>query len=105
MAQTQKFEIGSYPLPDPTWDYATLWDWLHKANNDLKSLIQYTAQIEEATPETDKAIGIQLEAIAKQIKPLPIDAILFALQLSEIRLRLRVRLIPCCQGRRLTLRG
>ena len=56
------------PLPDPAWDYATLWDFLHKAHGDLGNLIQYTAQVEEATPETDQAIGIQLEAIAESVR-------------------------------------
>lgn len=67
MAQTQE-KIGSYPLPDPAWDYAALWDFLHKAQGELGNLIKYTAQIEEATPETDRAIGIQLEAIAEPIR-------------------------------------
>jgi hypothetical protein len=56
------------PLPDPAWDYATLWDFLHKAQRELENLIQYTAQIKEGKPETDKAIGIQLEAIAESVR-------------------------------------
>ena len=52
------------PLPDPAWDYATLWDFLHKAQRELENLIQYTAQIEEGKPETDKAIGLRRETSA-----------------------------------------
>lgn len=56
------------PLPDPAWDYATLWDFLHKSQSELGNLIQHTAQIEGATPETDQAIAIPLEAIAESIR-------------------------------------
>jgi hypothetical protein len=60
MAQTQAFEIGFYSVPDPAWDYSTLWGWLHKSQGELGNLLTYTAQFEEA-------IGIQLEAIATNI--------------------------------------
>jgi hypothetical protein len=35
----------SYDKPEAnaTWDYSTLWDWLHKAQSELGNLIQYTA--------------------------------------------------------------
>jgi hypothetical protein len=70
MPQVQGLEIGSYPLPDPAWDfgvsaqsndYARLWEFLHKDQGDLNNLIQYTTQIEEASPETDQAIGLRRE--------------------------------------------
>ena len=67
MAQNRQIEIGSYPLPDPAWDYARLWDFLYQAKGDLEKLIIYAGEIEEATPESDSAIGIQLEAIAATV--------------------------------------
>jgi hypothetical protein len=67
MAQTQQI-IGSYPLPDPDWDYSVLWVFLNRCNLDLQILLNYISQYEQASPETNKAIGIQLEAIAESIR-------------------------------------
>jgi hypothetical protein len=66
MAQTKQTEI-IYPLPDPAWEYSVLWGFLNKAQSDLQILIAYTARFEQASPEIDQSIGIQLEAIAESI--------------------------------------
>ena len=56
-------ELGDYPTPDPTWDYATLWDWLHQMFAHLKSLKEQMAEVEDSTPQTDAALHRKFEVI------------------------------------------
>lgn len=48
--------------PDLSWDYAALWETVHGTiKPELDRLIEEMAKVENATPETDKAIMVRLQ--------------------------------------------
>jgi hypothetical protein len=55
---------SQYPIPDPAWDYARIWDMLQANKLDLNELLTYLGDIEEATPETDLKIQERLRTLA-----------------------------------------
>lgn len=51
----------SYPVPDPAWAYAGIWDEIWAAKEKSEALIKYLAGIEEATDDHDHNIAEQPE--------------------------------------------
>jgi hypothetical protein len=58
---------ADYPIPDPAWDYSQIWHHSQAAAVDLRSLLAYMAEIENATPETDAEIKSQLDSIGQRL--------------------------------------
>ena len=58
----------NYPIPDPAWDYATVYDRLYQSKFDIEQLISQTSQIEDATGETDAAAIAKLEHVITQLQ-------------------------------------
>lgn len=56
-------ENFDYPLPDPSWDYATLWNLAHEAKNELNELISEMGKNEVATSASDEALCDQLARV------------------------------------------
>lgn len=61
-------KIPDYPLPDPSWDYAELWRHAQDARIEVENLISYMAEVENATPETDKQIRIKAEWLQTHLR-------------------------------------
>jgi hypothetical protein len=59
---------ADYPIPDPAWDYSGIWHHAQEARQKLEKLLKYMADIEEATPESDRLLREQLESILTQIE-------------------------------------
>lgn len=59
-AHSQHIINADYPIPDPEWDYEPLWHALHGLNPRPQDLIDHLAQLEEATPESDRYVRIAL---------------------------------------------
>lgn len=58
----QEWEKKDYAIPDPGWRYAELWKVLHEnIQPEFETLIEEVQDIEDATPETDKAILVRLQ--------------------------------------------
>lgn len=53
----------NYPIPDPIWDYASIWHDLQAAKAQLEKLLTEMASIEEATQENDRSIQQLLSSI------------------------------------------
>jgi hypothetical protein len=58
---------ADYPIPDPAWDYSQIWHHAQAAATDLRSLLAYMAEIEDATPDTDAQIKSQLDTIGQRL--------------------------------------
>lgn len=46
----------NYPIPDPAWDYATLWDYLEEMEDKLKALRATMSEVEAPTRDSDLEI-------------------------------------------------
>ncbi len=46
----------NYPVPDPAWDDAGTWHSCQQAKLELEALITEMAEIEDVTPESDRAV-------------------------------------------------
>lgn len=57
----------NYPIPDPAWDYANLWQQLQETKGQLEELILSIAQVEEARPEIDQQIKEKLNLIGQAL--------------------------------------
>ena len=57
----------NYPIPDPAWDYATIYHRCHHARQELEKLLAYMSQFEEATGESDRCIRDQLDQIGQHL--------------------------------------
>ncbi|MCG6135183.1 MAG: hypothetical protein MET45_11030 [Nostoc sp. LLA-1] len=58
---------ADYPIPDPAWDYAQIWQYTQEAAAQLQKLLAYMAEIEDATPETDQEIKSQLDSVGQRL--------------------------------------
>jgi hypothetical protein len=58
---------ADYPIPDPAWDYSQIWHHSQEAAAELRSLMSFMAEIENATPETDAQIKSQLDSIGQRL--------------------------------------
>ncbi|QIR41703.1 hypothetical protein HCG51_33895 (plasmid) [Tolypothrix sp. PCC 7910] len=58
---------ADYPIPDPAWDYAQIWQHTQQAAAQLQKLLAYMAEIENATPETDVEIKLQFDTIGQSL--------------------------------------
>lgn len=58
---------SNYPISDPAWDYAGIWHHAQEARQKLEKLLKDMADIEEATPDSDRQLREQLESILVQI--------------------------------------
>jgi hypothetical protein len=56
-----------YPIPDPAWDYSQVWHHTQAAAAQLRSLLAYMAEIEDATAATDEQIKSQLDSIGERL--------------------------------------
>ncbi len=55
----------NYPIPDPAWDYALLWEKLQQFKFNFEKLLEDIAEIEEASDLSDREIATKLaEAIS-----------------------------------------
>jgi hypothetical protein len=54
-------------LPDPAWDYATLWGILCTTEARVKALKCHLSQFEEGTPEIDQETYHQLMGILESV--------------------------------------
>ena len=45
----------NYPIPDPTWDYATIYHRCQWARQELEKLLAYMSEFEKATGESDRS--------------------------------------------------
>lgn len=63
LVPTLPVEIGDYPTPDPSWDYTTLWDWLHQMEAYIEALKKQMADVENSTPQIDAALRRRFEVI------------------------------------------
>jgi hypothetical protein len=43
-----------YPIPDPTWDYATIYQCCQWARQELEKPLAYMSGFEKATGESDR---------------------------------------------------
>ncbi|MEC4812099.1 MAG: hypothetical protein SAK29_02285 [Scytonema sp. PMC 1069.18] len=50
-----------YPVPDPSWDYATIYHKAQQARQHLEEAIAAMSVLEEAHPDTDAKVGRLLE--------------------------------------------
>lgn len=61
-ADMDEWMSKGYPLSDPSWDYAQLWEFIHETfKPEFENFIREIQQHEDATPETDKAILVRLQ--------------------------------------------
>lgn len=58
----------NYPIPDPAWDYASIYDQLYRSKFDIERLISEISQVEDATGESDAAAIAKLEGIITQLQ-------------------------------------
>lgn len=58
---------SDHPIPDPSWDYAAIWQEIHLAKDQLEDLLTAMAEIENATPESDRLTRRSLEAAQNRI--------------------------------------
>lgn len=58
----------NYPIPDPAWDYATVYDRLYQSKFDIEQLISQISQIEDAAGETDAAAIAKLDQVVAQLQ-------------------------------------
>jgi hypothetical protein len=58
---------ADYPLPDPSWDYAQIYNQCQKACSELKFLLELMSKIEDATPESDAQIKQHLDEVGQQL--------------------------------------
>ncbi|MBR8839516.1 MAG: hypothetical protein DSM106950_37320 [Stigonema ocellatum SAG 48.90 = DSM 106950] len=56
-----------YPVPDPAWDYAQIWQKLQESKSQLDQLLAYMATIEDADPSSDEAIKKHLDEIGQKM--------------------------------------
>lgn len=58
-----------YQMPDPDWDYATLWRFIYEyLKPEFENLIKELAKVESATTETDKAVLVRLQWLSTYIE-------------------------------------
>jgi hypothetical protein len=50
----------NYPIPDPAWDYAPLWENLQRFKFNFDKLLEDIADIEESTDLSDREIATKL---------------------------------------------
>lgn len=50
----------NYPIPDPAWDYASLWEKLQQFKSNFDKLLEDIADIEESTDLSDREIATKL---------------------------------------------
>lgn len=64
--QQQEDELmnADYPIPDPAWDYAAIWQDVWQLQQEASRLIREMQETEAATPESDAQIRERLKAIA-----------------------------------------
>lgn len=55
-----EFSVG---LPDPSWDYAAIWEALQNAKEEIEGLLEALAQLENATHQADAEIIISASAV------------------------------------------
>lgn len=60
--------MHDHPIPDPTWDYSTLWHLLQNSKADLDALLSYMATVEEATDESDRQTKERLESTTSLLR-------------------------------------
>lgn len=54
-------------MPDPAWDYATIYDRLYDAKFDIERLIAYLSKQEDASPEVDREAKEALDRIGQNL--------------------------------------
>ena len=59
--------VGSWLLPDPAWDYATIYERLQLSKSQLDNLLQIMSEFETASPETDRLIKDEIDAIGRYL--------------------------------------
>ncbi len=59
---------SKFGTPDPSWDYNELWESLINAHTNLEELIRFITNLEDSTPENDKAIAEKLQIIIASLK-------------------------------------
>jgi hypothetical protein len=65
--QMQQLLNPDYPVPDPAWDYATLWQHVMRLQQDINALVQLLSQQEHASPEADQLIRNYLNQIGDRM--------------------------------------
>lgn len=50
----------NYPIPDPAWDYALLWEKLQQFKSNFDKLLEDIADIDESTDLSDREIAMKL---------------------------------------------
>jgi hypothetical protein len=58
---------ADYPIPDPAWDYFTIYQNCQQARVALQDLIEFMSQFEDAYPDADAEIKVRLDAIGQQL--------------------------------------
>ncbi|MGC9506025.1 hypothetical protein [Baaleninema sp.] len=60
-------ENYNYPVPDPTWDYLTIYDRLYESKFEIERLIAYLSRFEDASPEADREAKEALDRIGQNL--------------------------------------
>lgn len=50
-------------VPDPAWDYATLWEWAQRIKNNSEQLLELMKSRESADSATDKCLRHQFKEV------------------------------------------
>lgn len=60
--------MNDMPQPDPSWDYATIWELTGQMGEQLFEVNSYLLTVENATPETDKKARELLEKLRASVE-------------------------------------
>jgi hypothetical protein len=58
----------NYPIPDPAWEYAQIWENLQQTKSKFDNLLQYMAEIENADDLTDSEIVAKLADVMSSLQ-------------------------------------
>lgn len=60
-----KLVNSNWLSPDPAWDYTTIYERLQISKSQLDNLIEMLSEIESASPQSDRVIRDEIDAIGR----------------------------------------